>query len=159
MIKISDFPKIERKKIYDREWKHKNKDKVRQYNKRDYEKRKQRYLQLAKERYEKFGEKIRHWNAEYNRNRHKQFKLKVFTHYGGNPPRCNCCGEMEFDFLTIDHKNEDGAKHRRNVNQARIYKDLIDNSFPEGYQILCINCNFARSFPHNKGICPHKKVK
>jgi hypothetical protein len=82
-------------------------------------------------------------------------KTRVISHYGG---RCNCCGEKELIFLTIDHINEDGAEHRRSLTGTRAggsnsYRDIIKNNFPNTYQVLCFNCNHAK---HVLGECWHK---
>lgn len=87
-----------------------------------------------------------------------RLKLEVFRAYGG--PRCRCCGEGVLAFLSIDHINEDGAKHReqlRKPGEARsggnIYWWLKRNDFPPGFQVLCFNCNRGKHF--NGGVCPH----
>lgn len=75
--------------------------------------------------------------------------------YGGY--RCNCCGETEPLFLTLDHANDDGKSHREmlgTLGGAKLYKWLRDNNYPDGFQVLCSNCNHGRS--RNKGICPHQ---
>ena len=33
--------------------------------------------------------------------------------------KCSCCGEKIFQFLTIEHKNKDGAKHRREIGGGK----------------------------------------
>lgn len=77
--------------------------------------------------------------------------MLVINHYGG---RCTCCGETQFEFLTIDHTGNDGAEHRRTVTGTRnIVHWLIRNQFPNGFQILCWNCNTAKQF---HGGCPHQ---
>lgn len=85
----------------------------------------------------------------------KKFRLKwknqVFDHYGRI---CKCCKETISEFLTIDHINNDGAKHRRKVRSTKIYQWLVENNFPKGFQTLCFNCNTAKGF---FGKCPHKK--
>jgi hypothetical protein len=89
---------------------------------------------------------------------HKDFRRKIRTnvleHYAGSP-RCACCDESEFHFLTIDHVNGGGAIHRRQgIYGAALYLYLFKNNYPEGYQVLCHNCNFAK---WRLGSCPHKK--
>lgn len=42
--------------------------------------------------------------------------------------------------LTIDHVKGGGSKHRRNLGYSSIYKRLAREAFPEGYQVLCMNC-------------------
>jgi len=82
---------------------------------------------------------------------HKRRKL-VINHYGG---KCACCGETQFEFLTIDHKNNDGAKHKRALKSkdtSALCKWIIDNNFPDYLQVLCYNCNCAKGV---YGSCPH----
>lgn len=85
-----------------------------------------------------------------------QDKIQVFEHYGN---KCACCGEDESCFLAIDHIDGGGNEHRKNIGKAGsgFYKWLINNNFPEGFQILCHNCNMGKHL--NNGICPHIKNK
>jgi hypothetical protein len=64
-----------------------------------------------------------------------------------------CCNTKEFLFLTIDHINNDGAKHRREAKFGSIYPWLSKNDYPIGFQVLCMNCNWAKA---KNGTCPHK---
>lgn len=76
--------------------------------------------------------------------------------------KCNCCGETNPLFLTIDHVNNDGYKLRpRNKNgnysapfSGHYYTQIIKANFPKDLQLLCWNCNCGKA--RNKGICPHK---
>lgn len=88
----------------------------------------------------------------------KRVKLTVLTHYGNNNLGCICCGESEPKFLTIDHIVQIGRKNKteRGRTGHNMYRYLIKNHFPEGFQTLCFNCNSGRAI--NGGICPHKMV-
>jgi len=79
-------------------------------------------------------------------------KKKVIDHYGG---RCECCDETNIQFLTMDHINGGGRKHRKDENICNIYRWLINNSCPDGFQVLCYNCNCGRAYTI-ENICPHK---
>lgn len=83
-------------------------------------------------------------------------KEQVFSAYGGY--RCNCCGETEPSFLSIDHVRNDGAQMRRDKLHGRsgtaFYVWLRRTGFPEGFQVLCMNCQFGKH--KNGGICPHQ---
>ena len=84
-------------------------------------------------------------------------KIRVFEHYGGSPPKCACCGETHLEFLSLDHINGGGNKHRKEVGfGSQLYSWLIKNKFPSGFQVLCFNCNCAKGF---FGYCPHQKEK
>lgn len=76
-------------------------------------------------------------------------KEAILDHYGDCCSNCNCTG---FVFLTIDHMDGGGKKHRAVIGN-NIYRWLAKESFPSGYRILCWNCNVARNFsePLNEG--------
>lgn len=75
-------------------------------------------------------------------------KRKVLKVYG---EICNCCKESEIKFLSIDHIFGGGKKHRSEINMP-LYRWLICEEYPDGYQTLCINCNMAK---YLNGKCPH----
>lgn len=75
--------------------------------------------------------------------------------YGGY--RCACCGETQPMFICLDHVNNDGRAHRKEIGTlggAKLYKWLRDNNYPSGFQVLCMNCNHGKY--RNGGVCPHK---
>ena len=41
--------------------------------------------------------------------------------------------------------------------------DLVNwitrNDFPEGFQILCHNCNHAKGMKKNNNMCPHERMR
>lgn len=93
---------------------------------------------------------------EYYRNWTRQRRLEMIDHYSDGSMSCICCGETEYEFLTLDHINGGGSKHRKELGAANIYNALRKAGYPPGYQILCFNCNCGRQ--RNKGICPHKRT-
>ena len=89
----------------------------------------------------------------YSLAKHRNNRTIVINHYGG---KCACCGESTYEFLAIDHINGGGTAHRREIKGygSRMCDWLIKNNFPDGFQILCHNCNLAKGF---YGQCPHQK--
>lgn len=89
--------------------------------------------------------------------RRGKIRQDVFMAYGGFV--CVCCGEKGPMFLTIDHINNDGANHRRELKAkignggAAFFYWLKQNKFPKGFQVLCRNCNWGKHA--NGGVCPH----
>lgn len=69
------------------------------------------------------------------------FKKEVISHYS---PEIKCieCGCDDIRCLTIYHSNGNGNKHRR--KNGRTLKWLKKNNYPEGFQILCGNCNWKK---------------
>jgi len=82
-----------------------------------------------------------------------RLRREVIEHYGG---KCACCGEKQFEFLTIDHTNGEASVQRAKTGKepsgSRLYQYLKRNGLPEGYRVLCSNCNMAMSI---HGQCPH----
>jgi len=93
---------------------------------------------------------------EYNRQNNFEKKILILRHYSKtNPPSCECCGELHIEFLTIDHINGNGAKHRLKIG-PHINRWLIKNNFPPGYRVLCFNCNCSLG---HCGYCPHGNIE
>jgi hypothetical protein len=85
-------------------------------------------------------------------------RLEVFTHYcGGETPSCQCpgCTTTYIEFLQLDHINGDGAKHRKENNLGtggpRLWRWVRAQRYPEGFQVLCRNCNGAK---FTRAACP-----
>lgn len=151
-------------------WKERNKDRVAEKN-REWQLANPDKVKSAQERWKQrnpgiAAQRMREWrlanldrHRENNRRNDKRLKDECYNAYGGY--KCACCGETEPAFLSLDHVNNDGAQHRRDVNSGlkrgggkKIYAWLIANNFPPGFQILCMNCNWGKA--RNNGVCPHK---
>ncbi len=86
---------------------------------------------------------------------HRDWKELIIGVYGG---RCACCGEDRIEFLCVDHINVGGNKHRESLGKRgrHIYYWLRDNNYPDGFRVLCHNCNFSLGA---YGYCPHKEER
>jgi len=82
-------------------------------------------------------------NGERERRRIKKI---VFDRLGR---RCVCCGITENSMLTIDHAINIGKQRSK---EGEIYSYLIKNNFPDGYSVMCFNCNISK---YRLGICAH----
>lgn len=139
-----------KKSDYKAIWEKKNPEKVSAYKKKWAEKNKDKIRAKDKKYRNNNPDKVRLWD----KNRKIRIRNKVLSYYGGVPPKCACCGEMEIKFLSLDHINNDGAKHRREIKSKgnNLYRWIVKNKFPSIFQILCYNCNCAKGF---YGKCPH----
>ena len=138
---------------YQREYQQKNKKKILEQHRKYYQSNKERILLRTRKWRKENTMKCK----EISKKSNWKLKIEVLTHYGGNPPKCACCGETEIKFLSIDHMNNDGAEHKRKINKkggSSFYCWLRKNGFPKGYQILCFNCNSAKFY---FGKCPHQE--
>lgn len=115
---------------------------------------------------EKVKKSVRRWRnnnpervKENKRNERARLKQEMVEAYGG---KCSCCGEMAIEFLTLEHREQDGAEHRRQlakkngVKRVRcdmIWREARRQGYPDCYTVLCMNCNFALGM---FGYCPHQ---
>lgn len=101
----------------------------------------------------KWHEKNLNYTTDYNKrnkqriklfhfNKNQEIRNIVLSRYG---KYCNQCEEKREECLTIDHINNDGNTHRKELGGINIYPWLIRNNFPSGFQVLCWNCNLSKS--------------
>ena len=165
---------IEQKRKWGREWRNKNRDRLNALKRADYRKNREKYLAIRKkyrdshkeecrlwskfsyirnkETYNRYSKKYRFIHKDELKQRKKEYNLKrkinVMQHYSNKEiPECKLCGQKDIRYLSVDHINGFGEKHRQEINKSGIgfYNWLIKNNYPEGYQILCIACNMAKS--------------
>lgn len=120
------------------QWRLKNKERIKEHNSKYYKQNKYKY------------------RISQNKRRGLA-KVKVFNHYSKGILKCACpggCNETYMEFLSIDHIAGGGNKHRRTIPKGDFYLWLVRHGLPEGYRVLCMNCNFALG---HSGYCPHSK--
>ncbi len=71
-------------------------------------------------------------------------RYNTIFHYSNGAMCCSDCGQNIFELLTIDHINGGGNKHRKQIGSKNFYVWLRRNNYPEGYQVLCYNCNLVK---------------
>jgi hypothetical protein len=88
--------------------------------------------------------------------KHKDNKrFQCLAHYSSGKIECAECGFWENpDALCIDHMNNGGTKHRKEIGGGGLstYRWLIKNNFPPEYQVLCLNCNWTKEMNHRQHI-------
>ena len=112
-----------------------------------------------KAQWKKFRDKLE--NKAKRVNRTLKLKFEVFSvyskrHSNSDIPCCRCCKDSShIEFLAVDHIH--GRKHLPKEEQTLGGRDMNNwlkkNNYPEGFQILCSNCNFAKAM---YGKCPHE---
>ena len=80
----------------------------------------------------------------------KKLKFMIFSKLGA---RCKSCGyDKDEKALQIDHVNNDGAEHRRQLNckagSYKLYKSVLESikNNEKKFQILCANCNWIKRY-------------
>lgn len=108
------------------------------------------------------------WRLHYNdkariqaRERHAARKAKALSEYG---TVCQRCGISDPDVLTIDHINNDGASHRKElqasqnskIGSSKVYQWLEKNGYPNGFTVLCFNCNIKKHLEYSRGLSKYR---
>lgn len=95
----------------------------------------------SRERYYKQRDKALAMCHNYD----KRLRNEIISYYSPTM-ECALCGFNDVDALTVDHINGNGSKHLSNIGVKKggraFFLWLKRNSFPEGFRILCQNCQF-----------------
>jgi len=88
------------------------------------------------------------------RKAHARYRLTALARYSKtSPPSCARCGIDDIDVLTIDHINNNGAEERKNEKYGGHLALLLKQcDYPEGYQVLCRNCNYKKEIMRRRKI-------
>lgn len=153
------FKDPEKRKEYIRNWVKNKRLNDPEFKKKDYARRDK----WRAENYSRYQQSKKEWNTnnreqvkQKQREKNHQNRKIIIEHYSNGSMCCSCCGEKEYVFLTIDHINGGGTQHRKEVPASNLARWLIKNNFPNGYDVLCFNCNCGKH--KNGGICPHKNI-
>lgn len=76
-----------------------------------------------------------------------KLRAEVIAAYGG---KCSCCGTDYEPHLTLDHVNGGGTTERRSLQGGSCWRVARREGYPDRFQLLCFNCNWAK---HHLGEC------
>ena len=118
---------------------------------------------------ELYMRKYRKKHPEYGKDRQKstykdrlQVKTEVLSHYGKRKKlqcRWRNCTITDVDMLSLDHIDNNGAEHRRQLTGGRknrcggstyIYRTLKRLKYPAGFQTLCHNHQWKKEILRRK---------
>ena len=133
--------------------KHWTPEKKRAWSKEYYQKNKQKQAGYCRYYRKTNAEKIRakHMARKeeiiaHNAEKRRLEKVGVMNHYSNGTMCCVRCGFSDIRALSIDHINGGGTKHRIELGRTgeAFYRWLRMNGYPEGYQVLCHNCQWIK---------------
>ena len=142
-----------RKAAYDKEWRAKNKEHVKEYGKeyikKYYQENREKVLSQQKEHYVENPERRKRRNTpKYDKEHSRHRRKEVLNFLGG---KCEKCGIDDWRVLQIDHINGGGGKERKSgYNFAKIRKDVFEYGRNK-YQVLCANCHILKHFEERHG--------
>lgn len=74
-------------------------------------------------------------------------------------PSCSRCGIDDLDVLCLDHINDNGKEDRKITGMgSNFYNWLKQHNYPEGYQVLCRNCNYKKELERRRKIMEEHNV-
>jgi len=130
-----------------------------EYNHGYYIAHKERRLKMSKQwkatHKARVLEKHREWRLkniekwrELIKKEQQKLKREILTYYGNGRLACAKCGFANMRALSIDHVNGEGKKQREEIHRsgggANFYRWLKKENYPDGYQTLCMNCQFIK---------------
>lgn len=110
-------------------------------------------------------EKRQKVSQEFNahqRNQRRSLKKDILSHYSTDEtknPLCAWCGFTDIRALCLDHIDNDGETHREalsglprghGASGSVMYRWVKKNQYPEGFQVLCANCNLIKEFRYRE---------
>jgi hypothetical protein len=101
----------------------------------------------------KYRKKHKYEMIEKSRKRNEEIKRIVLGHYSGGEAACAVCGISDIDVLQLDHINDGGSEHRRSLKCSggvAFYRRLRVQGLPDGYQVLCANCNVKKELTRRR---------
>ena len=132
------------------------------YHQQYYQEHKERYAQNAKRWFNEHPERTKEIRKQHNI-RHKEQQLKwarakrakqryeCLLHYSEGSLQCGRCGIADIDVLCLDHINNDGGLEKKCWgNGNAFYTNIYRLGFPEGYQVLCWNCNHKKELERSR---------
>ena len=128
------------------------KRRIQPYHKDYYEAHRERILANTHRYYRNHKEEILARRKLQDRLNGNKLKIKVFSHYSNGKPQCHNCNIGDLDVLCIDHIDGGGGEHRRKIKKkggGKFYRWLKNNNYPNGYQVLCANCNLKKEIHGN----------
>lgn len=161
-VSKKDYQKHRKKRLdASNKWRKKNHPHVIKRKREHYAENRERLGREKRERYWKNPEKVIAQVKKYRtENRDKillkkkkefrDYRFNVLTYYSKGIPKCNNCGINEIPFLHIDHiYGRKAMGHSRNQSTVGFYREL-HKKHPEGYQVLCANCNIMKEIRSHK---------
>jgi len=80
------------------------------------------------------------------RTRESATRELVIKRYSNGTMACLICGFNDLRALQLDHVNNDGAEHRREIGgHRRTWRWIVKNRYPAGFQVLCANCHCIKT--------------
>jgi len=137
----------EQRREYEKEWHRQNANWLREYRLAYYKTHQAELAVKQKQKYQKDLAKSRRKSRERAIGERARVKYDVLCHYSNDGSAiCVKCGFSDIRALSIDHIKSNGREERGKMQSigSSFYRWLRRNSYPEGYQTLCMNCQFIK---------------
>jgi hypothetical protein len=101
----------------------------------------------------------RYWTLERRLTRRREaqaYKSLAIFHYSNGAMACadpyleHPIPSSNMLALTIDHIEGGGVRHRKTTRYWSFYKWLARQGYPQGFQVLCMNCQMVKKYTNNE---------
>jgi len=129
-------------------------DRVKAQQQKRYWENRERELKRTKD----YQDAHREQHRRVNNKRTVGLKTEVLTHYGPfGILKCSWpgCPIDDLDMLSLDHINNDGHEHRKKTKGkggGDIYRLLVKEGFPKGFQTLCWNHQIKKELVRKRAL-------
>ena len=102
------------------------------------------------------NQRLRYYLSERSVNLAKQkervqnHRLMGLYHYSFGDMCCARCSKIDVRVLSFDHIQHCGSKRREIIGSHHLSEWLYHHNFPEGFQVLCMKCQFIKKAQNNE---------
>lgn len=142
----SDYAERQRKQM--REHHRENREAIRQKSRAYYHAHRDESLAISRRYRESHKSHLGEYRMLYN----AKIKKEVIAHYSNGTMQCARCAFSDIRALQLDHIKGDGKEDRKDSHKRgnAFYVWLRRNNYPEGLQVLCVNCNMIKKSENNE---------
>lgn len=139
-------PMSEKKKQYQRDYREKNKERLREKQRVYYQENKSKAQQTSRKYYAAHSETVKANACRTGKILRNKQRVAVLWYYSKGTMSCVQCGFSDIRALCLDHINGGGTVQRKEMKcGSNVWLWLSRHGFPPGYQILCANCNTIKA--------------
>ena len=96
-------------------------------------------------------------NAEKIKAAKADLKRSAINMYSKGNACCAWCGQADIDVLCLDHTDNGGATHRKELRSTGVigwgvYRWVREQDYPPIFQVLCCNCNKKKEVLRQRGL-------
>jgi hypothetical protein len=118
------------------------------------------YVRMKRATDSEYHERTKFYNRRYHDEVVPLYKESCINMYTNGEATCRWCGQGDMDVLCLDHVNDDGKQHAK-VSGHRcgqyLFRWLMKNDYPPGFQVLCASCNMKKEAMRRRRVLAERR--